>query len=1257
MAGFDINDLYTVSAGVLLSDYWNPFVTKHDTSSFYNWEQDNLPLYDLEERTDYLWEKLGWPTSSLPGMVLAVSSSIPTHLDVSCNFFLDVSSAIKALPEVLHMPVLIEVCASGNLGDLCLDNVKCTQHGALEIVNRTGIRIIGADNNATTPSEFSSLVYSLNPGSEYGIPLDISSIDMQNILNDTSCLLASSNNVELIGAADTGGTARGFAQIRQGFYSNNSFLTNFLVESVMDKQLTAANTVRLFPIGNRHTANGVTDYTTTQLDVSCINKHDGSIVRRSKTSSNDNTCSHGFTTANFLRRLSINNCDGPIYIRGFIVDAAEDQTSSPYTSYSHSYEEAAAIDNSSRVTLENFGVMRGRGVGLLVNNSNVDLRRGFASSRNYIANSTTRGTSYGLKAYNSTLNVVTDTYVSGSEYFFNIQGNDVGAYLHNSVLTGGDGFGETLVGHPSPTVINFCVNGTGIEAINSEISVKGLITAYSNKKGIKALNSTLKIDGIHCEANQDEGLHLINSHLVYSVEQSRQVSLNRFQTRSGVGEYTHTPWTYQISFASNGQHIKMESSTFKLDDVDTNYVDTAPLMYFANHIGTDSSSVEGTNLTQAVVLTNSYAQFCHARMFAPQANNTADFVPTVYSLRTVKGCLVHADKGSTVDFHGTSYGATQLVGPDNVNDLSQRRCLGVYANNNSHVNFMGPTFIGQFSVDALADNNSSVKFMPHQDHEGALGIEKWSLSSGANHTSVELHSTRACLVADKGSLISMRDLGDYHSTWDRDTIKASVSAADYGTGDEGQAYLVSGYTSSGCMIMLPNPDDTDAQLSSTFSLTANFSNKTNPEANPNDHRAFATHRSIGLYDGYFASFLGVEYDTIDEIEFQEKLSTGGFCVRALNGSRVDTLNTHFIPGPVNADKEYYDPSHNDNNAGCYNLRIWNIGDGSYLNSGYCSVSGVYPSQAPYWGPRSVWQKPGTTWYTGQGTANTSAAGRTGFTGQNYGTSAVWESPDPVGDTYEYDDVYGDASILDSYGEWIPLPDTGVNKGLATDNAVGLAKYYYLVNNGDLAVDYDEAGVLWSPSRNHGEVAGGAVVAWRWYGMYGQSGPYNRGPFRIYYSTNPASNLLFSVSSGAFADNESNVVTQAFAQGYHASGPCSALSEDIATLINSDLLLVSGSVRNEEKIAANLDGRWGFSGYYHVKDFVDPSFVNRVRIDESASNTFANAKHCSRKVGGRPPLLTIYRSTTEQDGEGRSTTTNGTGRGFRSANIFDFDRRN
>jgi hypothetical protein len=719
-----------------------------------------------------------------------------------------------------------------------------------------------------------------------------------------------------------------------------------------------------------------------------------------------------------------------------------------------------------------------------------------------------------------------------------------------------------------------------------------------------------------------------------------------------------------MSFASNGQHLKMESSTFKLDDVDTNYVDTTPLMHFSNHLGTDASTVEGTNLAQAIVLTNSYAQFCNARMYAPRANTTAAvFQPTVYTQRTVKGCLLHADKGSSVDFHGTSYGATQLVGPDEPS--LQRRCVGVFANNNSNINFMGPTFIGQFSVDALADNNSSVRFMPHSDHEGALGINEWSLSAKENHTSVELHATRSCLVADHGSYISMRDLGDYHSTWDVADIGSSVSSADYGTGDDitGNVfqYNVSSYFSSGCMIMLPNSDTTDNEVSSTFSLTDNYSNKTNSESDPITYGTFGAHTAIGDYKGAFASFLEEDYTAITETEFQQKLSTGGFCTRVLNGSRIDVTNVHFIPGPVNADKEYFDPSRPDNNAGCYNLRIWNIGDGSHMNAAYCSVSGLYPSQANYYGPRGVWQKPGTTWYTGQGTANTSAMGRSGFTGQNYGTSASWTdtSYEPARTHYEYDDTYGNASILDSYGEWVPLVENSdtPTKGLLSDNAIGVAKYQYLVNNGDLAIDYSGGGELYVPSRNHGEVGGGAITAWRWYGMYGQSGPYNRGPFRIYYSVNPAANLLFHVSGTAIDDNESNVVAQAFAQGYHASGPCSSVSDDIATLIAADLLLVSGSVRNEEKLGPNLADKWDFSGYYHVKDFVDPSFVNRVRIDESASNTFANAKHCSHKVGGRPPLLSIYRATMTQEGEGRTNTTDGTGKGFRSANIFDFDRSN
>ena len=52
---FKRQDIYTSSGTVMLQNAWAPYVAKYDTSSFYNWEQDNLPLYDLEERTYENW--------------------------------------------------------------------------------------------------------------------------------------------------------------------------------------------------------------------------------------------------------------------------------------------------------------------------------------------------------------------------------------------------------------------------------------------------------------------------------------------------------------------------------------------------------------------------------------------------------------------------------------------------------------------------------------------------------------------------------------------------------------------------------------------------------------------------------------------------------------------------------------------------------------------------------------------------------------------------------------------------------------------------------------------------------------------------------------------------------------------------------------------------------------------------------------------------------------------------------------------------
>ena len=101
---FNRNDIYTTSGSTRLFNSWTSYVSKYDTSSFYNWEQDNLPLYDIEERTYELWEQAGFPTSSVPGFALTVSADTPTAtLNANSNIFTTVSACIAALPQVIRL--------------------------------------------------------------------------------------------------------------------------------------------------------------------------------------------------------------------------------------------------------------------------------------------------------------------------------------------------------------------------------------------------------------------------------------------------------------------------------------------------------------------------------------------------------------------------------------------------------------------------------------------------------------------------------------------------------------------------------------------------------------------------------------------------------------------------------------------------------------------------------------------------------------------------------------------------------------------------------------------------------------------------------------------------------------------------------------------------------------------------------------------------------------------------------------------------
>ena len=172
--GFHTEDVYVAGGDNKILHSWTPGVEKFDTSSFYNWEQDNIPLYDLEERTYYLWEKAGWPTSGAPqvsGVIFSVSADAEgtDAFATNTNIFLNVSSAIDALPDIIRYPIRIEVANFGVLGDLVLNNLHFTDNGALEIVNRNFSPITPGYYVGGLPN-VSSAVYAANDGTSVGYP-------------------------------------------------------------------------------------------------------------------------------------------------------------------------------------------------------------------------------------------------------------------------------------------------------------------------------------------------------------------------------------------------------------------------------------------------------------------------------------------------------------------------------------------------------------------------------------------------------------------------------------------------------------------------------------------------------------------------------------------------------------------------------------------------------------------------------------------------------------------------------------------------------------------------------------------------------------------------------------------------------------------------------------------------------------------------------------------------------------------------------
>ena len=328
------------------------------------------------------------------------------------------------------------------------------------------------------------------------------------------------------------------------------------------------------------------------------------------------------------------------------------------------------------------------------------------------------------------------------------------------------------------------------------------------------------------------------------------------------------------------------------------------------------------------------------------------------------------------------------------------------------------------------------------------------------------------------------------------------------------------------------------------------------------------------------------------------------CVKADKGSKVKVLNTHFPCGWQNASSIILDVS-----AGtpatttCGKLYIWNIGDESSLHASHISISGCYPGDATiddcYHGPSGVY------------------VSGTGSCGGAY--TALSAAPSATLNT-------GRLSILDSFGK---------HPGFPALNGVSA--------------------------------------------MEARSTFDNRGPFRIYFSVDPVAKFLgytrggdsrFPGSYQASSNLDAGYVWntpgnptpsavelgepyQELSQGYNPSRDCSTPHPHAVSAIHNQLGFQTAAAAGGEPLSTT---------FFYASGMLDDSYVSRIWLDDSAMNTFANAKNATKGTSGRPKLVSYYRAITSQygssyTGDGGNTDgyRTGYGLGFRSSNIFDFNR--
>lgn len=948
MATYLINDLYSTSGSAKLFGCWTDHVTKFHSGSFYNFEQDNLPLYDLDDRTELLWEQLGYPTSAIPGMVLLVSADAPMG-EIGCNrnIFPDLSSLTKVLPKYINYPMIIEVANFGELGNLDLTDITMGPSGSLEIINRltyappvlSGIECSG--QNAVTGGphgDYSTLwndIQTKSSDSLWKFFTNTANSAPSSVLLGAPVFAATAPNVD--SRISTDPVYKAFYGSRPtGTYTGMEFGRLSVADLDVPSVFNTTGTTVTATVFEEGAGDEVTLY-----DPSAFSQVGGYsfsnelyrdyVANFGLAPGADNTL-RLVAYGNYLDRIVVSNCNGPIYIRGFFckgdgstdkigVDVKDSTVNFETLAVDHFVDKGIRIKNSTVSFMRDLFVNRCYGL----DSSNKRLSKEWLiNSQGYEA---PRDDSAGIEAVNSELffdtteehtsNLGSGTFLAGL-YLRVISRNSTGLRLINSTVRGGKPKEVATINSVSGSMYAdiLSIEGNanyGIEMHNSNFRFDGRLEVYHNTRGIKSIHSELELEEFTIEKNHLYGIKIEDTQVTYNINGISAVDRYDYNSTTLNPQSTFKK-QYMYKFDSNGQHIVMTNSNFKPMRYNGGMEKYYGRMIFLDAHGITNDTVG--SFLPSVDLDSSLLEVIHGSYFRGGETD-----------KIAKGAHVLAKNNSEYVSLGTasSMGA-YLGGTGNPNYAQMKYYVALCAENNSTLRFRGPNVIWDGAVNVYANKNSNIIFEPHKKQNGEFDLSGFTLTDPKNHTMIEMKGYNSCIVVDNNSNLTVEDLGDYHVHWSDDYI----ADTNYNTST---LLNFAPYTSAGFFQMYPNPNEVGAY--SDFPQVL--------EGRGTSCRMTA--------DGDRFYFGGTGPWTSDPYALTG-VTQGGMCLRALNNSNVRVRNVHFPCGWWNASSVYYNVSASD--EFCSRTFIWNIANNSTLHLDHVSVSGVYPASAGYHGPSAIY---------------------------------------------------------------------------------------------------------------------------------------------------------------------------------------------------------------------------------------------------------------------------------------------------------------